>query len=161
MLQDPSFALPYWNFAIGGNTCDICTDDLMGARSSFDINLLSPNSIFSEWRVVCESVEDYDTLGTICNSKRSVHDHAKFPLFFQKRTTSVRMTTPVVSFSVLCQAQRLLPSGETQQETSTGPWSSASQSPRTWPTAYKLAPSIHHLSTPPPLRASGTQSKVN
>lgn len=68
MLQDPSFALPYWNFAIGGSTCDICTDDLMGARSSFDVNSLSPNSIFSQWRVVCESVEDYDTLGTVCNS---------------------------------------------------------------------------------------------
>uniref|UniRef100_UPI0037E9496D 5,6-dihydroxyindole-2-carboxylic acid oxidase-like n=1 Tax=Semicossyphus pulcher TaxID=241346 RepID=UPI0037E9496D len=68
MLQNPSFALPYWNFAIGGSTCDICTDDLMGARSSFDINSLSANSIFSQWRVVCESVDDYDTLGTICNS---------------------------------------------------------------------------------------------
>lgn len=68
MLQDPSFALPYWNFAIGGSTCDICTDDLMGARSSFDVNSLSPNSIFSQWRVVCESVQDYDTLGTVCNS---------------------------------------------------------------------------------------------
>ncbi|MEQ2207159.1 5,6-dihydroxyindole-2-carboxylic acid oxidase [Xenoophorus captivus] len=67
MLLDPSFALPYWNFAIGGNTCDICTDDLMGARSSFDMNSLSPNSVFSQWRVICESVEDYDTLGTICN----------------------------------------------------------------------------------------------
>lgn len=72
MLQDPSFALPYWNFAIGGSTCDICTDDLMGARSSFDMNSLSANSIFSQWRVICESVEDYDTLGTICNSKTSV-----------------------------------------------------------------------------------------
>ncbi|XP_056156275.1 5,6-dihydroxyindole-2-carboxylic acid oxidase-like isoform X1 [Lampris incognitus] len=68
MLQDPSFALPYWNFAIGGSTCDICTDDLMGARSSFDMNSLSPNSIFSQWRIVCENVEDYDTMGTICNS---------------------------------------------------------------------------------------------
>lgn len=73
MLQDPSFALPYWNFAIGGSTCDICTDDLMGARSSFDMNSLSPNSIFSQWRVVCESVEDYDTLGTICNSMTTVY----------------------------------------------------------------------------------------
>lgn len=69
MLRDPSFALPYWNFAIGGSTCDICTDDLMGARSAFDINAISANSIFSQWRVVCESVEDYDTLGTICNSE--------------------------------------------------------------------------------------------
>lgn len=73
MLQNPSFALPYWNFAIGGSTCDICTDDLMGARSSFDMNSLSPNSIFSQWRVICESVADYDTLGTICNSEAIVY----------------------------------------------------------------------------------------
>jgi tyrosinase-related protein 1 len=72
MLQDPSFALPYWNFAIGGSTCDICTDDLLGARSNLNMNSISTNSIFSNWRVICESVEDYDTLGTICNSKHSV-----------------------------------------------------------------------------------------
>lgn len=79
MLQNPSFALPYWNFAIGGSTCDICTDDLMGARSSFDMNSLSANSIFAQWRVICENVEDYDTLGTICNSEAVVchrrHNH--------------------------------------------------------------------------------------
>ncbi|XP_062409380.1 tyrosinase-related protein 1b [Sardina pilchardus] len=68
MLQDPTFALPYWNFAIGGSECDICTDDLMGARSSFESAGLSPNSVFSQWRVICEGVDDYDTLGTICNS---------------------------------------------------------------------------------------------
>ncbi|XP_019339371.1 5,6-dihydroxyindole-2-carboxylic acid oxidase isoform X2 [Alligator mississippiensis] len=67
MLQDPTFALPYWNFATGANTCDICTDDLMGARSNFDTSLISQNSIFSQWRVICENLEDYDTLGTICN----------------------------------------------------------------------------------------------
>lgn len=69
MLGDPTFALPYWNFAIGGSDCDICTDDLMGARSSFDMSSISPNSIFSQWRVICESVEDYDTMGTVCNSE--------------------------------------------------------------------------------------------
>ncbi|KAM8962084.1 5,6-dihydroxyindole-2-carboxylic acid oxidase [Pelodytes ibericus] len=68
LLRDPSFALPYWNFAIGGNECDICTDDLMGARSNFDPNLLSQNSVFSQWQVVCEYVEDYESLGTICNT---------------------------------------------------------------------------------------------
>ncbi|XP_043570572.1 5,6-dihydroxyindole-2-carboxylic acid oxidase-like [Chiloscyllium plagiosum] len=67
MLQDPTFSLPYWNFATGRNTCDICTDDLMGARNNFDPTLISPNSIFSQWRNLCESLEDYDTLGTICN----------------------------------------------------------------------------------------------
>lgn len=73
MLEDPSFALPYWNFAIGGSKCDICTDDLLGARSSFDTNGISSNSVFSQWRVICESVEEYETLGTICNS--TTHSH--------------------------------------------------------------------------------------
>ncbi|XP_069621025.1 5,6-dihydroxyindole-2-carboxylic acid oxidase [Ranitomeya imitator] len=71
LLQDPSFALPYWNFAIGGNKCDICTDDLVGAKSNFEQNLLSPNSVFSRWQVVCEFVEDYQSLGTICNNTAS------------------------------------------------------------------------------------------
>lgn len=83
MLQNPSFALPYWNFAIGGSTCDICTDDLVGARSSFDMNSLSSNSIFSQWRVVCENVDDYDTLGTICNSKTVLYTSmATSPVFY-------------------------------------------------------------------------------
>ncbi|XP_061108270.1 5,6-dihydroxyindole-2-carboxylic acid oxidase-like [Conger conger] len=71
MLQDATFALPYWDFAIGGSTCDICTDDLLGARSSFELSSISSNSVFSQWRVICESVEDYDTLGTICNSSET------------------------------------------------------------------------------------------
>lgn len=71
MLDDPDFALPYWNFAIGGSECDICTDDLLGARSSFDADAISANSVFSRWRVICESVDEYDTLGTICNSENN------------------------------------------------------------------------------------------
>ncbi|XP_037328811.2 tyrosinase-related protein 1b [Pungitius pungitius] len=68
MLGDPTFALPYWNFAIGGSECDICTDELLGARSSFDMSSISSNSVFSQWRVICESVEDYDSMGTVCNN---------------------------------------------------------------------------------------------
>lgn len=77
MLGDPTFALPYWNFAIGGSDCDICTDDLLGARSSFDMSSLSPNSVFSQWRVICESVDDYDTMGTVCNSEGPDADSTK------------------------------------------------------------------------------------
>ncbi|XP_060748116.1 tyrosinase-related protein 1b isoform X1 [Tachysurus vachellii] len=68
MLGNPTFALPYWNFAIGGNECDICTDDLLGARSSFDMNSISSNSVFSQWRVICDDLEEYEKQGTICNS---------------------------------------------------------------------------------------------
>ncbi|KAK3507149.1 hypothetical protein QTP70_008623 [Hemibagrus guttatus] len=77
MLRNPTFALPYWNFAIGGNECDICTDDLLGARSSFDMNSISSNSVFSQWRVICEDVEEYEKQGTICNSystPRGIYD---------------------------------------------------------------------------------------
>uniref|UniRef100_A0A8C5BH47 5,6-dihydroxyindole-2-carboxylic acid oxidase n=1 Tax=Gadus morhua TaxID=8049 RepID=A0A8C5BH47_GADMO len=71
MLRDPSFALPYWNFATGGSVCDVCTDELLGARSRSDRGALSPNSVFSRWRVVCEGLDDYETLGTVCNSTES------------------------------------------------------------------------------------------
>ncbi|CAL8328698.1 unnamed protein product [Lota lota] len=71
MLGDQGFALPYWNFAIGGSECDICTDDLLGARSGSDSSALSPNSVFSRWRGVCEGLDDYETLGTVCNSTES------------------------------------------------------------------------------------------
>uniref|UniRef100_A0A4W4EZ83 5,6-dihydroxyindole-2-carboxylic acid oxidase n=1 Tax=Electrophorus electricus TaxID=8005 RepID=A0A4W4EZ83_ELEEL len=71
MLGDPTFALPYWNFAIGGSECDICTDELLGARSNFDMNGISSNFVFSQWWIICESVEEYETLGTICNSTES------------------------------------------------------------------------------------------
>lgn len=82
MLRNPAFALPYWNFAIGGNECDICTDDLLGARSSFDMNSISSNSVFSQWRVICEDVEEYETQGTICNSEKlSQHTRQMFVTF--------------------------------------------------------------------------------
>lgn len=128
MLRDPSFALPYWNFAIGGSACDICTDDLMGARSGFDANAISANSIFSQWRVVCESVEDYDTLGTICNSETPLPSgrERRFP---SGNALPLCLTSP--------QVPRPPPSGGTPRGTSTGRWCSASRSPRTWPTACR------------------------
>uniref|UniRef100_A0A8C6XT99 5,6-dihydroxyindole-2-carboxylic acid oxidase n=1 Tax=Naja naja TaxID=35670 RepID=A0A8C6XT99_NAJNA len=93
MLQDPSFALPYWNFATGRNSCDICTDDLMGSRSNFDDSLLSPNSIFSQWRILCEAIEDYDTLGTICNTPTISEGSSPLPKAI--RTCCRLATTPI------------------------------------------------------------------
>lgn len=77
MLGNPTFALPYWKFVTGGNECDICTDDLLGARSSFDMNSISSNSVFSQWRVICEDVEEYETHGTICNSEKLTHKNTR------------------------------------------------------------------------------------
>lgn len=84
MLGDPAFALPYWNFAIGGSDCDICTDDLLGARSTFDMNSISTNSVFSQWRVICESVDDYDSLGTVCNSEGQSQENTPIYLTLQE-----------------------------------------------------------------------------
>lgn len=88
MLGNPTFALPYWNFAIGGNDCDICTDELLGARSSFDMDSISSNSVFSQWRVICEDVEEYEMQGTICNSEElaRMNTHPIFVTFKCRRS---------------------------------------------------------------------------
>lgn len=60
MLDDPTFALPYWNFDIKGRECDICNNELLGARSTLDMSFISANSVFCQWRVILVSVKDYD-----------------------------------------------------------------------------------------------------
>lgn len=51
LTGDSNFTIPYWDWR-DAQTCDVCTDALMGGRSPFNPNLISPASVFSAWRVM-------------------------------------------------------------------------------------------------------------
>lgn len=50
LTGDFNFTIPYWDWR-DARDCQVCTDELMGARSPLDPNLISPASVFSSWKV--------------------------------------------------------------------------------------------------------------
>nr|XP_002129679.2 L-dopachrome tautomerase [Ciona intestinalis] len=67
LSNDPTFALPYWDFAIGGSECDVCTDDILGGQNPNDPTFLGPNSTFADWEVVCLSLDWFNDNIKLCN----------------------------------------------------------------------------------------------
>ncbi|XP_069495535.1 tyrosinase isoform X1 [Ambystoma mexicanum] len=64
---DQDFTIPYWDWR-DAQGCDVCTDQLMGARHPTVANLLSPGSFFASWQIICSKPEEYNNLQIICNA---------------------------------------------------------------------------------------------
>ncbi|XP_061595296.1 tyrosinase-like [Cololabis saira] len=67
LTGDEEFTVPYWDWR-DATACDVCTDELMGARSNLNPNLISPGSVFSSWEVLCTRMDDYNSRGVLCDA---------------------------------------------------------------------------------------------
>ncbi|KAM9319074.1 tyrosinase [Pholidichthys leucotaenia] len=67
LTGDFNFTIPYWDWR-DAETCEVCTDSLMGGRSSLNPNLISPASVFSSWKVICTQPEDYNRREALCDA---------------------------------------------------------------------------------------------
>ncbi|XP_037123810.1 tyrosinase [Syngnathus acus] len=67
LTGDFNFTIPYWDWR-DVQTCEVCTDSLMGGRSPFNPNLISPASVFSSWKVICTQPEEYNRREALCNA---------------------------------------------------------------------------------------------
>lgn len=55
LTGDFNFTIPYWDWR-DAQSCQVCTDALMGGGSPLNPNLISPASVFSSWKVRLKSV---------------------------------------------------------------------------------------------------------
>lgn len=75
LTGDFNFTIPYWDWR-DAQSCEVCTDVLMGGSSPFNPNLISPASVFSAWRVTMLSVcvftcviDHVDVANFMCHKK--------------------------------------------------------------------------------------------
>ncbi|XP_076832304.1 LOW QUALITY PROTEIN: tyrosinase [Brachyhypopomus gauderio] len=68
LTGDFNFTIPYWDWR-DAQGCQVCTDELMGARHPLEPSLISPGSVFSSWKVICTRPQDYNTQEVLCDGK--------------------------------------------------------------------------------------------
>ncbi|XP_034023643.1 LOW QUALITY PROTEIN: tyrosinase [Thalassophryne amazonica] len=67
LTGDFNFTIPYWDWR-DAQSCEVCTDALMGGRSPLNPSFISPASVFSSWKVICSQPEEYNSREALCNT---------------------------------------------------------------------------------------------